>query len=164
MARPDQLISIQSIDIRFDKTHRGPRHGALRKALPRAHAFAPPAVSPTGWWHAVTCRAEANYAAQSEYHDLAAMPRVRWPVSLKFEDDACLITLNRSPGKISVSRRGRSLARLPFGQRLKIVFNDVHDGDHQRLYVEQTLRIAIAEHATLDLPLFREIDLRKLLY
>lgn len=50
------------------------------------------------------------------------------------------------------------VARLPFGRKLIIRINGVSDGDHQRLYSEHVLHIGFADTATLDLPLFREID------
>ena len=56
------------------------------------------------------------------------------------------------------------VARLPFGQRLTFRVNAKADGDHDRWYFEDVLHIGWAEEATLDLPLFREIDERVLLY
>ncbi|MEG3181034.1 hypothetical protein [Sphingomonas sp. LT1P40] len=56
------------------------------------------------------------------------------------------------------------IIRLPFGQHAIFHINGASDGRHQRRYEEHRIAIGFAETATLDLPLFREIDERVLLY
>ena len=53
---------------------------------------------------------------------------------------------------------------LPFGQRVTLRCNSKSDGDHDRWYFEDVVHVGWADTATLDLPVFREIDERAPLY
>jgi len=163
-------ISVQLIKIHWDKTHRGSQQGAIRKALPRLLPFAPPPKSSQNLWQSVTFDARSGYKRNTAWHSKPKVPGADWrnpyPVSAKQEGDFLRLGLGRDLylGKMQKKIAGRTLARLPFGKRVAIHFNDVHDGNHQRWYFDYSLNVGFAQTPTLDLPLFREVDLRRLLY
>jgi len=164
------VVSVQLIKIQWDKTHRGPKHGAIRKALPRFMPFDPPPHPPEDRWHQVVFNALDGYKEHESWRSkrkgIGNERRNAYPASVKPEGEFLRVGLGRDLhlGKMRKRLVGRTFARLPFGKRVAIHFNDAHDGYHQRLYSEYALHVGYADRPTLDLPLFREIDLRRLLY
>lgn len=158
------MIAFQHVSIFWTKWDRGAEPGARRNALPRQHPFRPPGDPAADWVHHVSYRAIRNPA-----YDLTE----QWAQRLAGREDGLILRPGRDftevsavgggSGKLRTSLNGL-IARVPFGQRLIVRTNGVSDGDHQRYYWEDTYHVGVAETATLDLPLFREIDARVLLY
>lgn len=164
------MVSVQLIKIHWDKTQRGPHFGAIRKALPRLVPFEPPRQGSPELWHSVTFDGRFGYKHSSNWFSKTRVGESGWrnpyPISAKQEGGFLRVGLGRDLylGKMREKLVGRTLARIPFGKRVAIHFNDAHDGHHQRLYYEYAINVGFAEKLTLDLPLFREIDMRRLLY
>lgn len=157
-------LAIQHVHLHWDKAGRGAEWGAVRNALPRELPFKAPAESERGWLHRVTFDARHRYRQDEAWHDLDAVEAWRVPVKTRLDGDHLWL-------KMAVSMRWPLrqhlegwIARLPFGQRLSFRVNSKSDGDHERWYFEDHLHIGWAETCALDLPLFREIDERVILY
>ena len=157
-------IAIQHLQLSYWKKDRGAEAGAMRNALPRIHPFSPPERTGPGWYHSIMRQSHESYRVHESYWDLATVDRRRLPIALRADGDFLEIRVVQHGGKIKRPQLDKPIARLPFGQRVAIHFNNAHDGDHQRSYSEQAIHVGWAGEASLDLPLFREIDLRELLY
>lgn len=160
----NRRLAIQHVHLHWDKAGRGAYWGAVRNALPREFPFRAPFDSEPGWFHRIAMLARNDYRQDEALNAIAKIDSWRIPVTTRIDGDHLRI-------KIGVTTRWPLrphldgwIARLPFGQRITIRVNAKADGDHERWYFEDTLHIGWAEEATLDLPLFREIDERVLLY
>lgn len=157
-------LAIQHFHLHWDKATRGMPGSAVRNALPRALPFRAPYESAAGWVHRIDYSAAENFVPKEAWHDLDTTDGWRVPVSTLIDGDHLKLRFD-----VQISQPARPhltgwVARLPFGQRLTFRVNAKADGDHDRWYFEDVLHIGWAEQATLDLPLFREIDERVLLY
>lgn len=97
-------------------------------------------------------------------HELGKIDDWRVPVKTRLEGDHLWVKFmvaNREPHRPNINDW---IARVPFGRRLIFRTNNKSDGDHDRWYFEDNFQVGFAATATLDLPLFREIDERVLLY
>lgn len=157
-------LAIQHIHLHWDKAGRGADWGAVRNALPRELPFRAPFDSAPGWFHRIEMLARNHYRQDEALNEIGKIEDWRVPISTRIDGDHLWI-------KICVSTRWPPrphldgwIARLPFGQRITIRVNSKSDGDHERWYFEDNLHIGWADEATLDLPQFREIDERVLLY
>ena len=167
MSRP-RVLAIQPIDTRWSKDERGPEHGRRRKALPDAYPFAPPGDASADWLHRVEHRASAGYAPEVQWTNLSDpdCASIDRPVTTRIDGNHLEIALGEMLqfGKVAGPGRRGTMARLPFGKRVTIRLNNVFDGDCQRHYSEHVVHVGFAARATLDLPLFRQVDLRRVLY
>lgn len=157
-------VAIQWVRMRYDKHDRGADAGALRHGVPREYPFIPPGDSARGWLHEVRVASDDGYAHRADWLDLTGCDARSLPVAVQQDGETAAIRVVQHGGKIVRREFDGEVARLPFGRRLTIRHNNAYDGDHQRIYVEDALHIGWAAEATLDLPTFRMIDLRQLLY
>lgn len=163
----NRLILIQHIGIWWGKEDRGAQAGAARNALPRRFAFAPPGPGGRGWIHSIRMDARDAYAPGDKWCEFSAANSggIRVEPAGAFAE----VSIGGGGVPLHVQKPKRPnlnglIARLPFGQRLVLRVNTAIDGHHQRWYADHTVHIGFAEAATLDLPLFREIDERADLY
>jgi hypothetical protein len=164
-----RTIAIQLVEVHWSKDERGPEHGRRRKALPDAYPFTPPGDERTDWFHRVSHEAQSDYRAKTTWTDMSdpdERERVISPIKARMDGNHLEIALGEmlQYGKLAANARRGILARLPFRKRVIIRLNNVFDGDCQRLYSEHVVHVGFAERVTLDLPLFREVDLRRILY
>lgn len=164
MSGRDYRIAIQHIRIGWTKHERGPEQGAARNAIPRDAPFRAPGASEKGWYQLLRYDAAEDYRRDERWDDLATVETWRLPVAWRLDGDHLWIGLKVFPLKRRWLQSNRWIVRLPFGQRCVIRLNDKWDGDHQRIYDENHIAVGFAAEASLDLPLFREIDERVLLY
>ncbi len=157
-------IAIQHIAIHWSKEDRGPEAGAVRNALPREVPFQPPADCETGWLQSIVFDAQHGYDRHERWEQLDQVMDWMIPVRTRIKNGHLWIKLNLHLGQPDRPNLADWIVRLPFGQRAAIHVNGKHDARRQRIYREHRLAIGFAETATLDLPLFREIDERVLLY
>ena len=157
----NRLVLIQHVWIRWSKYDRGPGPGARRKALPREFPFEPPGESHLGWSHLVYMNSDEDYFPRHRW-DEATRP-TQTQVRVRKQGDFAEIRAHiatRQPRRVMEG----TICRLPFGQRMILRINERWDYRLQRGYDEHNYIIGYADTATLDLPLFREIDERELLY
>ena len=162
-----RMIAVQHIAIHWTKWDRGPAAGARFKAVPRQLPFAPPGDVVGDWVHHVRydSQREPSYAMREAWS--ARRPVADDGVTIRTVGDVAEVHFAAGhvyQGKVHREHFTGLVARLPFGQRLVIRVNGASDGDHQRYYSEHTIHIGFADTATLDLPLFRDIDERVPLY
>lgn len=157
-------LAIQHVHLRWTKDDRGPEAGAVRNALRRAEAFRPPSASAAGWLQHIRYDAAEGYRRVETWQALSAIAAERLPVRTRIESDHLWIRLAVTGGQPRRPQLDGWIVRLPLGQRAVIRTNQKYDGDHQRLYEEHHVSVGFAATATLDLPLFREVDERVLLY
>lgn len=158
------VLAIQHVHLHWDKSGRGADAGTLRNALPRALPFQAPGASEAGWLHRISFDARTRYQQDEAWHDLVRMEGSSLPVATRIDGDHLRIKPLVWVGTPRRPHLNGWIARLPFGQRLSFRINSKADGDHDRWYVEDHLHIGWADRCTLDLPLFRDIDERVLLY
>ena len=97
-------------------------------------------------------------------HELGKIEDWRVPVKTRLDGEHLWVKFmvaNREPYRPNINDW---IARIPLGKRLIFRTNNKSDGDHDRWYFEDNFQLGFAATATLDLPLFREIDERVLLY
>ena len=155
------MIALQHIGIYWTKWDRGPRAGALRKALPRTLPFVPPGDASANWVHNARydSREDSTYQLLESWGE--RLPKDWDGVRVRPRDGVAEVYFDPEyvpQGKLRREHFSGLIARLPFGQKLVIRINGVSDGDHQRYYSEHVFHIGFADIATLDLPTFREID------
>jgi hypothetical protein len=157
-------LAIQHIRIHWGKSGRGAKWGTVRNAVPRERPFHAPFDSDPGWYHHITHDHGDSYAPVEAMHELGKIENWRVPVHTRIEDDRLGIRFNVAHRDPYRPHMVGWIARLPFGQRLTFMTNHKADGDHERWYWEEHFHVGWSDMATLDLPLFREIDERVLLY
>lgn len=157
-------VAIQHIALRWGKLERGAAQGALRNALPREAPFHPPSDNGEGWLQSIAFDAEGGTYRRSERWLELDRAKGLLPVRMRIEDGHLWIRLDLYIGQPVRPNLCDWIIRLPLGQRGIIHVNGKHDGHHQRSYHEHTVTVGFGETATLDIPLFREIDERVLLY
>ncbi|WP_337846286.1 hypothetical protein [Sphingomonas sp.] len=158
-------LAIQHVHIHWDKATRGMPGSGIRNALPREVPFDPPRASDRGWLQRIEYRARDGFAPVTSYGELGEIEDWRVPLATRMEGDDHLWlrfnVANRAPHRPHLDGW---IVRLPFGQRVTLRCNSKSDGDHDRWYFEDVVHVGWADTATLDLPVFREIDERALLY
>ena len=168
------MIALQRISIEWDKSHRGAGPGAVRNALPRMEAFAPPGDPAGDWVQIIHYRAswrdqdgwQPIYDRKEEWHRRLPQP---YPDNIRVDVAGDIAEVHYVPetvleGKITRRHLPGVVARLPRGKRFVLRINGVDDISGPRTYREAAIHVAFADEATLDLPLHRELDERKLLY
>ncbi|MEL7691094.1 hypothetical protein [Citromicrobium bathyomarinum] len=168
------MIALQRISIEWNKSHRGAGPGAVRNALPRIEAFQPPGDPATDWVQ--TIRYHGNwregdgwqpvYDRTVEWHQRMPQP---YPDNIRVDIRGDIAEVHYVPetvleGKITRRHLPGVVARLPKGKRFVLHINGVDDVGGPRRYREATINIAFDEAPTLDLPVYRVLDERKLLY
>lgn len=163
-----RLVSVQHVMIRWSKDQRNPEGGARRKALPRTFPFAPPKPSDKGWIHRIVMDAGEDYVPRETWRELPLKADLD---GIFVQPDDAFAEVFLTPGSehlhLQKPRRGHLsglIARLPFDMRLLVRVNTAWDGHIQRHYDDHVIQIGYSDRATLDLPLFREIDERADLY
>lgn len=161
-------LAIQLTQIAWTKWDRGAKPGAVRNALPREAPFHAPHDTERGWLHRIDYDAlqSSQYRHTDTLRDLADVDEWEMPVRTRFSEDHIWLRPHlylQKPHRKAAQLDGW-LVRLPFGHRAIIRANTAVDFRRQRNYYEYHLTVGWAETATLDLPLFREVDERVLLY
>lgn len=161
-------LAIQLVRIAWTKWDRGARPGAIRNRIPRHAPFAPPHDSARGWLHRIDhdALASPHYRRTERMCDLADLADWELPVQSRFSEGHVWLRPRfyiQKPNR-KAAQLGNWLVRLPFGQRAIIRANTAVDFRRQRNYYEYSLTVGFADTATLDLPLFRDMDERVLLY
>ncbi len=137
----------------------------VRNALPRELPFDPPRASERGWYQRIEYQARASFVPVTSYGELGEIEEWRVPLSVRMEGQDHLWmrfrVANRAPYRPNLDKW---IVRLPYGQRVTLRSNSKSDGDHDRWYFENVIHVGWADTATLDLPVFREIDERALLF
>ena len=137
----------------------------IRNGLPRELPFDPPHASERGWYQRIDYRARDRFVPTIRYNALGEIDATLLPLATRMEGHDHLWlrfnVANRAPYRPNL---GQWIVRLPFGQRVTLRCNSKSDGDHDRWYFEDVVHVGWADTATLDLPVFREIDERALLY
>jgi hypothetical protein len=161
-------LALQHLEIVWSKESRGTHDGhraAERNAVPRSFPFAPPGEAEQGWFQQVTLDSGDRFA-----------PRVRWTrmeemdahyLPLRWRQDGDFHWIGRRNLFLQKPKRpnlDQWFAKLPIGKRLVLRVNTAIDWENVREYREHHLIIGWSKAAMLDLPLFREIDERELLY
>ncbi|MCW3835277.1 hypothetical protein ACFQ1E_00520 [Sphingomonas canadensis] len=157
-------LSIQHCHIHWDKAARGMPWSGVRNALPRELPFRAPFDSDPGWYHRIDYRGRNRFEPEEAMREIAKTEGSRVPVTTRIDGDFLALRFDvgaRTPYRPHLEG---FIARLPFGQRLTYRINCKADGDHDRWYFEDVFHIGWAAESTLDLPLFRDIDERVLLY
>ncbi|MGV3457806.1 hypothetical protein [Sphingomonas sp.] len=158
-------LAIQHVHIHWDKAARGMPWSAVRNALPREVPFDPPHASARGWYQRIDHEGRTNFAPTTSYGELGVIEDWRVPLATRMEGSDHLWlrfnVANHAPYRPNLDQW---IVRLPFGQRVTLRCNSKSDGDHDRWYFEDVVHVGWADTATLDLPVFREIDERALLY
>ncbi|MFL9839473.1 hypothetical protein ABS767_00735 [Sphingomonas sp. ST-64] len=157
-------LAIQHFHLHWDKATRGMPGAAIRNALPRTLPLCAPFDSEPGWYHRIDYRAVDRFAPHEAMHEIARTEDWRIPVERRVDGDFLQLRFsvwNRAPHRPNLAGW---IARLPFGQRLTFRSNAKSDGDHDRWYFEDVFHVGWSDTATLDLPLFRDIDERALLF
>ena len=158
-------LAIQHVHIHWDKAARGMPWSGVRNALPRELPFDPPRASERGWYQRIEYQARASFVPVTSYGELGTIEDWRVPLATRMEGRDHLwmrfSVVNREPRRPNLDKW---IVRLPFGQRVTLRSNSKSDGDHDRWYFEDVFHVGWADSATLDLPVFREIDERALLY
>lgn len=158
-------LAIQHVHIHWDKATRGMPGAGVRNALPREVPFDPPRSSECGWYQRIDYRARDHFVPVTRYGELGETEDWRVPLATRLEGSDHLWlrfnVANRTPHRPHLDGW---IVRLPFGQRVTLRCNSKSDGDHDRWYFEDVVHVGWADTATLDLPVFREIDERALLY
>lgn len=163
-------LAVQHIEIKWGKDARGTADGhtaALRNAIPREFQFAPPGDSVEGWFqHIRRVSWEDSFAPRERWQRIEDMDHRYSPIRWRRDGDYMWIGLrNILLQKPSRPHLKEWFARLPIGQRLILRVNTAYDwSGYLRDYYDHVLSIGVSPVATLDLPLFREIDERALLY
>ncbi len=166
-------LAIQHIEIVWGKESRGThRTGAdratMRNALPRTAPFDPPGEAADGWFqHIKRVSWDEDFTPREQWQRIEDADRARLPIRWKQEGDFVQIGLRnlrlQKPDRPHL--RSQFFAKLPIGQRLILHVNAAYDwGGYPRDYFEHVLSVGVAPVATLDLPLFRAIDERALLF
>lgn len=127
--------------------------------------FDPPRESERGWYQRIDYRARANFDPVTSYGAIGEIDDWRIPIATRMEGKDHLWmrfnVVNRAPRRPNLDDW---IVRLPYGHRVTLRSNSKSDGDHDRWYFEDVIHVGWADTATLDLPIFREIDERALLY
>lgn len=157
-------LAIQHVHIHWDKAARGMPWSGVRNALPREVPFDPPRESERGWYQRIDYQARTNFDPVT-YGAIGEIDDWRIPVATRMEGKDHLwmrfSVVNRAPRRPNLDDW---IVRLPYGQRVTLRSNSKSDGDHDRWYFEDVIHVGWADTATLDMPVFREIDERALLY
>jgi hypothetical protein len=158
-------LAIQHVHIHWDKAARGMPWSAVRSALPRELPFDPPRESERGWVHRIDYAGRTNFSPTTSYTALGEIDAALLPLATRMEGSDHLWlrfnVANHTPYRPNLDQW---IVRLPFGQRVTLRCNSKSDGDHARWYFEDVVHVGWGDTATLDLPVFREIDERALLY
>ncbi len=158
-------LAIQHVHIHWDKAARGMPWSGVRNALPRELPFDPPRDSERGWVQRIDYKGRTNFAPTTSYTALGEIDAALLPVATRMEGADHLWlrfnVANQTPYRPNLDQW---IVRLPFGQRVTLRSNAKSDGHHDRWYFEDVVHVGWADTATLDLPVFREIDERVLLY
>ncbi|MBA4762961.1 hypothetical protein [Sphingomonas sp.] len=158
-------LAIQHVHIHWDKATRGMPGSGVRNALPREIPFDPPRDSERGWYQRIDYQARARFVPVTSYGELGVIEDWQLPLATRMEGKDHLWLrfniANRAPHRPNLDHW---IVRLPYGQRVTLRSNSKSDGDHDRWYFEDVVHVGWADTATLDLPVFREIDERALLY
>ncbi len=158
-------LAIQHVHIHWDKAARGMPWSGVRNALPRELPFDPPHDSERGWVHRIDYDGRTNFAPTTSYTALGEIDPALLPVATRMEGTDHLWlrfnVANQTPYRPNLDQW---IVRLPFGQRMTLRSNAKSDGHHDRWYFEDVVHVGWADTATLNLPVFREIDERVLLY
>lgn len=158
-------LAIQHVHIHWDKAARGMPWSGVRNALPREVPFDPPHASERGWCQRIDYRARDRFVPVTSYGALGEIEEWRVPLVTRMEgSDHLWLRFNVSNHTPYRPNLDQWIVRLPFGQRVTLRCNSKSDGDHDRWYFEDVVHVGWADTATLDLPVFREIDERALLY
>jgi len=161
-------IGLQHIEILWSKESRGTHDGhraAERNAVPRSFGYAPPGESEQGWFQKIRFDSDEGFAPRERWQRIEELDPAYSPLRWRRDGEHHWIGIkNLFLQKPSRPNLGGWFAKLPIGQRLVFRANTAIDGEHVREYREHHLIIGWSEAATLDLPLFREIDERELLY
>ncbi len=158
-------LAIQHVHIHWDKATRGMPGSGIRNALPRELPFDPPGERERGWYQRIDYQARDRFVPMISYSALGEIDAALLPLATRMEGSDYLWlrfnVANRAPHRPHLDGW---IVRLPFGQRVTLRCNSKSDGDHDRWYFEDVVHVGWADTATLDLPVFREIDERALLY
>ena len=158
-------LAIQHFYLHWDKGSRGMPWSGVRNALPRELPFRAPSDTEQGWYQRIEYNARDNFQPQETWSELGEVEKWRVPLSTRMEGDHHLWlrfhVASRDPYRPNLEKW---IVRLPFGQRVTFRSNAKSDGDHDRWYFEDVFHVGWADTTTLDLPLFREVDERVLLY
>lgn len=157
-------LAIQHVLIRWTKDDRGAQPGAVRNALPRQAPFAPPGPDGGGWLQSIVFDAGDGYRRAEHWEPLTGQAAPHNPVQTRLDGEHLWIRPVTVRGKPERAHLSGWIVRLPFGSRAELRFNQAFDGHHQRLYEEHAITVGFGASASLDLPLFRAIDERVLLY
>lgn len=158
-------LSIQHVHIHWDKAARGMPGSGIRNALPRELPFDPPHASEQGWYQRIDYRARDRFVPTITYRALGEIDVTLLPLATRMEGhDHLWLRFNVANSAPYRPNLDQWIVRLPFGQRVTLRCNSKSDGHHDRWYFEDVVHVGWAETATLDLPVFREIDERALLY
>jgi hypothetical protein len=137
----------------------------VRNALPRELPFDPPCAGERGWYQRIDYEARDRFVPTTRYSALGEIDAALLPLATRMEGSDHLWlrfnVANHAPYRPNLDQW---IVRLPFGQRVTLRCNSKSVGDHDRWYFEDVVHVGWAEAATLDLPVFREIDERALLY
>ena len=159
------MIALQHIQLFWTKWERGAEDGAIRNRIPRKMPFVPPGDPKLDWVHHLHLRTDSEGKYRPREHWLQRLPTSEDGIVVRMRGNICEVSFAGAlQGKLHRPHFHGLIAKLPFGQLLTIKINGASDGDHQRFYFEDTFHVAYADTATLDLPLYRLIDERKLLY
>ncbi|MBX3595616.1 hypothetical protein [Sphingomonas sp.] len=157
-------LAIQHLHLHWTKAGRGPESGTVRNALRRQFPYRAPFDSDPGWLHRIVARHQGGYVPTEAWHALRDLDPELVPVRTRMHDDRLDIRIVGQGASAYRAGTGGLLARLPFGRRLIVRTNWKWDGGTERLFYEDHYHVGWAAESTLDLPLFREIDARPLLY
>lgn len=162
------MILVQRVLIRWTQADRGAAAGTIRNALPRQFPAHPPSRPAAGWLQQIEMAAAEKYALRESWQ---ALEPGRWTDGLvvRLREDRLDVTIDPHAAIACLQKPSRpnlagTIALLPHGQRLVVRLNGAMDWRGPRTYLDYTLHVAFADSATFDLPLFREIDERVVLY
>jgi len=161
-------VALQHLEIIWSKESRGTHDGhraAERNAVPRSFAFTPPGESEQGWLQKVGFDSDEAFTPRELWSRIEDADPEFLPLRWRRDGDHHWIGIkNLFLQKPSRPNLQGWFAKLPIGKRLIFRVNTAIDWENVREYREHHIIIGWSEEATLDLPLFREIDERELLY
>lgn len=159
------MIALQHVSLFWTKWERGAQNGAIRNQIPRKWPFIPPGDPTLDWVHHRHLQTDRRGKYQPREQWIQRRAQSEDGIITRIRGDVCEVSFAGAyQGKLHRPHFHGLIAKLPFGQMVTIQVNGASDGDHQRYYFEDTFHVAFTETATLDLPLYRLIDERKLLY
>jgi hypothetical protein len=160
--------ALQHLELRWGKEARGTDSGnraAERNAVPRSFAFSPPGAREQGWFQHVLFESGAHFVPVERWFQLGETAPEMLPLRWRRDGDhhwiGCRNLFLQKPSRPNLEGW---FARLPIGQRLIFRVNTAIDWENSRDYREHHLIIGWSDDGSIDLPTFRDIDERALLY